>query len=72
MTSRTINPIVQPCTADLPLEPSVALGEKVSRAIELMVSHDLDRIAVVRNRRAVGIVRLVDAFREIGLNMPSK
>lgn len=72
MTSRTINPIIRPCSSDLPLEPSVDLGEKVSRAIELMVSHDLSRIAVVRNRRAVGMIRLEDAFREIGLEMPAK
>ena len=63
MTSRTINPIIRPCTEDLPLEPSVGIGEKVTRAIELMVSHDLSRIAVVRNRRAVGMIRLEDAFQ---------
>ena len=72
MTSSNIDPIIRPCTTDLPLEPSVGLGEKIARAIELMVSHNLNCIAVVRNNRAVGMVRLEDAFHEIGLNRPAK
>ncbi len=72
MTSRNIDPIIRPCSADLPLDPNVGIGEKITRAIELMVSHNLNRIAVVRNRRAVGMIRLEDAFHEIGLNMPAK
>jgi hypothetical protein len=66
MTSRNIDPIIRPCTEELPLEPSVGIGEKITRAIELMVSHNLNRIAVVRNRRAIGVIRLEDAFQEIG------
>ena len=72
MTSSNIDPIIRPCTLDLPLEPSVGLGEKITRAIELMVSHNLNCIAVVRNNRPVGMVRLEDAFQEIGLNRPAK
>jgi hypothetical protein len=37
-----------------------------------MVSHNLSRIAVVHNRRAVGMVSLEEAFEEIGLDMPSR
>jgi CBS domain-containing protein len=72
MASCKIDPIIRPCAADLPLEPSVGIGEKITRAIELMVNHNLNRIAVVRNRRAVGMIRLEDAFHEIGLEMPAK
>ena len=72
MASRNIDPIIRACTEDLPLDPSVGIGEKITRAIELMVSHNLSRIAVVRNRRAVGMIRLEDAFQEIGLDMPAK
>jgi hypothetical protein len=70
MTSRNIDSIIRSCCEDLPLEPSVDIGEKITRAIELMVSHNLNCIAVIRNRRAVGMIRLEDAFREIGLDMP--
>jgi CBS domain-containing protein len=72
MTSRNIDPIIRPCSADLPVEPSVGIGEKITRAIELMVSHGVNRIVVVRNRRAIGMIRLEDAFHEIGLEMPIK
>lgn len=72
MTSRSIDLIMRPCSEELPLEPSVGLGEKITRAIEVMVSHNLKRIVVVRDRRAVGMIRLEDAFREIGLQLPSK
>jgi CBS domain-containing protein len=72
MVTRSINTIIRPCGEALPLDPCVGIGEKVSRAIELMVSHNLSRIAVVQNRRAVGMVRLEDAFQEIGLDMPAK
>jgi len=72
MSARSITPLIRPCSADLPVEPSVGTGDKVTRAIELMVSHNLNRIAVVRNRRAIGMIRLEDAFHEIGLEMPGK
>jgi CBS domain-containing protein len=72
MVTRSINPIIRPCSDSLPLEPCVGIGEKISRAIELMVSHNLRCIAVVHNRRAVGMVSLEEAFEEIGLDMPSR
>jgi CBS domain-containing protein len=72
MRPATIDGLIVPCVGEMPLEPSVGLGEKISRAIELMVRHNLNRIAVVRNRRAVGMVRLEDAFQEIGLEMPGR
>jgi hypothetical protein len=37
-----------------------------------MLCHNLNRIAVVRNQRAIGMIRLEDAFQEIGLEMPIK
>jgi hypothetical protein len=72
MRPATIDGLIVPCAGDMALEPSVGFGEKITRAIELMVSHNLNRIAVVRNRRAVGMIRLEDAFQEIGLQLPVK
>jgi hypothetical protein len=72
MKSSRVDIILLPLTEELPLEPSVGTGEKITRAIELMVSHNLNRIAVVRNRRAIGMIRLEDAFLEIGLEMPAR
>jgi predicted transcriptional regulator len=72
MKSRKVDNILLPCPADLPTTPSVPAGEKITRAIELMLCHNLNRIAVVRNQRAIGMIRLEDAFQEIGLEMPIK
>jgi CBS domain-containing protein len=72
MRSCKVDSIIAPYTEDVPLTPSVTLGEKISRAIELMLKHNLNRIAVVRNQRAIGMVRLEDAFHELGLEMPAK
>lgn len=69
MMSRTINSIIRPCIRELKSEPNVVASDKISRAIELMVSHNLSCIAVVRNRRVIGMILLSDAFREIGLRM---
>ncbi len=72
MRSCRVDTILLPLPHELPAEPCVAAGEKISRAIEVMVSHNLDRIAVVRNRRAIGMIRLQDAFHEVGLEMPGR
>jgi hypothetical protein len=72
MKYQNIDCLIVPCVGQLPLEPCVGIGEKITRTIELMVSHNLSRIAVVRNRRVVGMIRLEDAFQEIGLEMPAK
>jgi CBS domain-containing protein len=72
MKSRKVDCILLPCPEDLPVTPSVSIGEKITRAIELMISQNLNRIAVVRDKRPIGMVRLEDAFKEVGLEMPVK
>jgi predicted transcriptional regulator len=72
MRSCNVDSIIVPYTEDVPLTPSVTIGEKITRSIELMLNHNLSRIAVVRNRRAIGIIRLEDALQEIGLEIPAK
>lgn len=72
MKSRNIDGIIRPCTEDLPASPCVGLGERITRAIELMVRHNLGCIAVVRHRRVIGMIRLEDAFAEIGLQVSDR
>ena len=71
MRQKRVVEIVVPYQEDIPLHPSVTLNDKIVQAVELMVNHNLSRIAVVRNRRAVGMIRLEDAFGKLGLRMPS-
>jgi CBS domain-containing protein len=70
MESRKVDCILLPCPEGLPAAPNVAIDEKVTRTIELMISHNITRIAVVRGQRTIGMIRLEDALQEIGLGMP--
>jgi len=72
MQYRKVDSILLSCPKGLASMPCVTAGEKITRAIELMLSHNVSRIAVVRNRRVIGMIRLEDAFQEIGLEMPVK
>ena len=67
MRCKTVQDILLPYKEGTPLNPSVSLEDKISRAIELMVTHNSHCIAVIRNNRPVGMVRLQDAFEKVGL-----
>lgn len=62
--------IVRPYKEGIQPQPSVTMSDKIIHAIELMVNNNLKSIAVVRNKRPIGMVRLEDALKELGLNMP--
>ena len=61
--------IIHPYPDGLPLDPAVTVEDRITRAIELMVKHNLRCIAVLRNRRPIGMIRLEDAFNALGLQM---
>ena len=65
-----VGDILLPFSGELPLTPSVNINDPVSKAIEIMVRHNLSLLAVVRDKRPVGQVRIQDAFALIGLRMP--
>jgi len=67
MRCRRVNEILLPFEEGLPLDPCVEMGERIIDAIQLMVSNNLKRIAVMRNQRPVGMIRLDDAFQKVGL-----
>jgi CBS domain-containing protein len=69
MRRRNVDEILLPYEDGLPLDPSVKIGDRIITAIEVMVRENLRQIAVVRNQRPVGMVRLEDAFKKIGLTM---
>lgn len=53
------------------MDPCVEMGERLINAIQLMVMSNLKCIAVTRNHRPVGMIRLEDAFHKVGLTPPS-
>ncbi len=72
MERQKIDQILQPYRHDIPLHPSVAVGDKITHAIKLMVENNLKCIAVVNNNLPVGLLRLEDAFQKLGLRIPQR
>lgn len=68
MKGKKVEEILLPFKHGVPLHPSVKLDDRIIRAIELMVTHNLKCIAVIRNNQPVGLVRLEDAFEQVGLH----
>ncbi|MDL1962825.1 MAG: CBS domain-containing protein [Deltaproteobacteria bacterium] len=47
--------------------PSVFVEDKITDAIEIMLKNDLDRIAVTSKDKILGMIKLEDALKVIGL-----
>lgn len=67
MRRRRVEEILQPYEESVPPYPCVEMGERIVDAIKIMVANNLKCLAVTINKRPVGVVRLDDAFREVGL-----
>ena len=48
-------------------KPSVSVDNKITDAIEVMLKNDLDRIAVTSKDTILGMIKLEDALKVIGL-----
>ncbi len=46
---------------------SVSIEDKITDAIEVMLKNDLDRIAVTSKDKILGMIRLEDALKVVGL-----
>ena len=72
MKERKVEEIILPFKEGMPLYPSVTMSDKITLAVELMLNNNLKDIAVIQNRRPMGMVRLEDAFKQLGIQMPRK
>ncbi|MDF1590307.1 MAG: CBS domain-containing protein [Desulfobacterales bacterium] len=70
MRQKKVIEIVVPYQEGTPYPPAVTMNDKIVHAVELMVNNGIHQIAVVRNNRPVGMIRLEDAFRKLGLQGP--
>jgi CBS domain-containing protein len=70
MKRRTVRAIILPYVEGVPLDPAVTMEDRISRAIELMVQNEVKCLAVVCNRKPIGMIRLCDAFQKLGLKVP--
>ena len=67
MRIKKIQEILVPYNEDASIVPYVSIDDELIRAVELMLDHNLERITVIGNKKAVGIVQLKDALEMLGL-----
>ena len=70
MKQKKVVEIVIPFQEGIPSHPRISLDARIIEAIELMVDKNLERIAVERKGRVVGMIRLEDAFHQLGIQVP--
>ena len=72
MERKKIDEILLPYKEGIPLHPRVRISDRIIHAVELMVNNNMTYIAVIKNNRPIGMLRLEDAFRKLGLQIPDK
>ena len=69
MRKNSVQDIILPFKKEVPVRPFVTMKDTIIHAVELMLKNDLKTIAVVRYDRPVGMVRLDDALKRLGLEL---
>jgi predicted transcriptional regulator len=69
MKTRKVKEILLPYKPDIPLQPWVSLDDRITEAIRRMIDCDVHCIVVIRKSRPIGVVRLEDALKKIGLDV---
>jgi CBS domain-containing protein len=69
METKKVKTILLPYRKEMPTDYTVTPEDKVIYAVELMVNHNMKTIAVVRNDRPIGMIRLEDALKKLGLDI---
>ena len=67
MKTREVKELVVSIEENLLITPSVAAEDRITDVVETMLNNDLTRIAVVRENKVIGMIRLEDALKAIGL-----
>lgn len=67
MRKKKIQEILVPYDEGASIIPYVSIDDKLIRAVELMLDHNLERITVIRNNKIIGMVQLKDALEMLGL-----
>ena len=67
MEAFKVKNVILPFTPGVCLDYAVTPDDKLTHAIQTMLSHGINRIVVVRNGKPIGIIRLDDALEKLGL-----
>ena len=71
MKQKRVNQILLPLKTGIPEHPAISLSDKITRAVEVMLTHNINQIVVCHHNRPIGMVRLEDAFQKLGLQVVS-
>ena len=66
----TANTVIKPYTPGVPLDLTVAPGDRLAYAIEQMLLHNRTKLAVIEAGAPVGIILLDDALFKLGIRVP--
>ena len=67
MERLSVQKIVVPLEKDVSAEPFVRPEDRITEALEIMLKNDLKRIVVKKGADVVGMIRLEDALKRVGL-----
>ena len=70
MHAGKVNEIILPYKKGLPLKPCLTVNDRITHAVEVMLANGIEEIVVVRNIRPIGRVRIDDALKKLGLDLP--
>lgn len=74
MKRLAVEAIIIPIEDGVALKPFVGPEDRVTEALEVMLKNNLKRIAVIQGKEVLGMIRLEDALKQVGLegNLKSK
>ncbi|MDY6954012.1 MAG: CBS domain-containing protein [Thermodesulfobacteriota bacterium] len=67
MKKLAVEAIIVPMEEGVAPAPSVGPEDRITEAIEIMLKNDVKRIAVTKGNKLMGMIKLQDAFKQIGL-----
>jgi len=67
MESRKVKSVLMPYTPGIRLDYTVTPDDKLTHAVQIMLANNVSRLAVIRNDRPVGSIRIEDALKKLGL-----
>ena len=67
MKKHEVKKIIVPINKNLAVKPSITAEDNITEAIEVLLKNDLKQIAVTEKDVVVGMIRLEDALKAIGL-----
>lgn len=70
MKKGKVNEIIVPYKKGLPLTPYLTVNDDITHAIKAMLKYGVEEIVVVRNLRPIGMIRIKDALRKLGIHHP--